>query len=99
MVRRKLVFVGEKPYWSNKEIPKESTGKKIGKKVWKGLAAVGKVAVGAGKIIGKEVGKAADNYSANQKMQKQMPQQNKKKDEEMQPRNPSSMFPKSGFGF
>lgn len=95
MVRRKLVIYGGNPYWSETK-EKESTGKKIKKGVMKGLVGIGKAAVGFGKAAGKEIGKAADNYAANQRMQQQ---QKPKKDEEKKPQNSGSMFPQSGFGF
>ena len=98
MARGKIVSIGGKPYWEiEKEKEQSPRNKKIKKGIMKGLVGIGRFTIGTGRMIGKEIGRAAENYAAQQRLEKEM-QQKQKKDGEKKPQNINSMFPKSGFG-
>lgn len=106
MPRRKLVFIGEQPYWTNKEMPKEPTGEKIKKRFLKGAKIIGKGALSSGKAIGKKLAEGASNYQEMQR-QKQMqeqkrshaPARKKKKYVEEEPAQRGGFDPMNPFGF
>lgn len=77
------------PFQQYKENMHAQQNPSLGKKVWKGFAKVGEVVVGVGKVAGKQIGKAARNYSSEQQRMQTPQNQGKQK----------SMFPDSGFGF